>query len=516
MTAPARHLIVNADDFGRSPGINDGIISGHREGIVTSASLMVRWPAAAEAARHARENPKLGVGLHVDLGEWSFRDGDWVLEYEVVADDDADAVRAEIERQVARFGALMGRPPTHLDAHQHVHRSGVPGEIVREVGLRLGVPTRFFHPEIRTCGDFYGQTGTGDPLPAAVEPDALNSLVAGIPPGWTELICHPASDGDTPGMYRAERRIELDSLCDPGVRATLESAGILLGSFADLTAATTAAPSVNGNGAAPTAADEDDRGAYGRFWDYYVERFGALKASGPNAELAWPGDEWGSPDLWERRFRNLFPPTAVEGWRRAVEIGPGSGKYTSRLLAESSADVRGYDVSERFLDVCRERCRTHIEAERLSLHRLAAVDPAQLLDDLRDAGWGRRVDGLYAIDTMVHIDLQHLVAYWITAGLVLRPGGLLVMTLPDATHEPGFDKLLRDISWTFPVQGRPLGSGKFEWLSPDLVASLLPRLGFRIERLEHDARDLEVVAELTDPARAEALERYLRPPEASR
>src|SRR5437764_14850027 len=77
-----RELIVNADDFGRSPATNDGIIRGHEHGIVTSASLMVRWPAAVEAARYARRHPGLSLGLHVDLGEWAYLDGQWVLVYE--------------------------------------------------------------------------------------------------------------------------------------------------------------------------------------------------------------------------------------------------------------------------------------------------------------------------------------------------------------------------------------------------------------------------------------------------
>ena len=62
MTA-AHCLIVNADDFGQSPGVNRGIIEAHEHGIVTSASLMVRWPAAASAAAYAREHARLGLGL---------------------------------------------------------------------------------------------------------------------------------------------------------------------------------------------------------------------------------------------------------------------------------------------------------------------------------------------------------------------------------------------------------------------------------------------------------------------
>src|SRR5215472_17514 len=65
--APSRRLIVNADDFGRSPAINEAVISAHRDGILTTASLMVNEPACAEAVALARSNPRLGVGLHLTL-----------------------------------------------------------------------------------------------------------------------------------------------------------------------------------------------------------------------------------------------------------------------------------------------------------------------------------------------------------------------------------------------------------------------------------------------------------------
>ncbi|PYI99964.1 MAG: hypothetical protein DME25_21765 [Verrucomicrobia bacterium] len=63
--SPPRRLIVNADDFGRSRSINAAVIRAQREGILTTASLMVNEPASEEAVALARDNPRLGVGLHL-------------------------------------------------------------------------------------------------------------------------------------------------------------------------------------------------------------------------------------------------------------------------------------------------------------------------------------------------------------------------------------------------------------------------------------------------------------------
>jgi chitin disaccharide deacetylase len=222
-------LIVNADDFGRSRGVNQGIGIAHEEGIVTSASLMVRRPAAQEAAAYARNHPQLSVGLHVDLGEWVYRDGRWEVVEEVPgpADD-------EVQRQLAAFLDLVGNQPTHLDSHQHVHRQGEVAAVLTNLASKLGVPLRSCDPRIRFCGDFYGQTAKGEPLPDAIKVEALVDLLAALPDGKTELGCHPGIRTDDDLPYGRERSVEVQTLCDPRVRAAIATNGIKLCSFMDV------------------------------------------------------------------------------------------------------------------------------------------------------------------------------------------------------------------------------------------------------------------------------------------
>lgn len=227
-----RQLIVNADDFGMSSAVNEGIETAFLEGVVTSASLMVRREAAREAADIAAARPDLSVGLHLDLGEWACRDGEWAIVEEVVALDDAEAVEAEVLAQLAAFHGLLGRAPTHIDAHQHVHLASPVREIVTSEAARLGVPARGLDPRVRYRGDFYGQTGDGQPYPELVSVEALVDLLGRLPEGCTELGCHPGGpDVDDP-TYGPERWLELRTLTDPRVRAAVEAHDIELVSFA--------------------------------------------------------------------------------------------------------------------------------------------------------------------------------------------------------------------------------------------------------------------------------------------
>jgi predicted glycoside hydrolase/deacetylase ChbG (UPF0249 family) len=229
-----RLLIVNADDFGLSPGVNAGVIEAHERGIVTSASLMVRMPAAEDAAAYAQNDVRLSLGLHVDLGEWSLQNGEWVPIYEVVPLEDHDAVEAEVRGQVESFRRLAGKDPTHLDSHQHVHDEDTPATVVRQVAAELGVPLRNHDARVRYRGDLYGLAPGGETILNAITVENLIEILTGLPIGVTELGCHPGEGADIESEYREEREAEVRVLCDPRVRETVARAGIVLCTFSDL------------------------------------------------------------------------------------------------------------------------------------------------------------------------------------------------------------------------------------------------------------------------------------------
>ncbi len=228
-----KYLIVSADDFGQSLGINKGIIEAFEHGIVTSTSLMTRWPAAGEAAIYARQHPKLSVGLHLDLGEWVCRDGSWTQLYSVIPLDDKSAVEREVSQQFDVFQELMGRPPTHVNSHQHIHIREPVRSVTLQICQSLGIPLRDLSPEIHYFTKFYGQTPEGLPIPSYISLDRLIEIISTLPTGLTVITCHPGYADDLKTMYQTERRDELRVLCDPRVRATLDALRINLCSFND-------------------------------------------------------------------------------------------------------------------------------------------------------------------------------------------------------------------------------------------------------------------------------------------
>ncbi|NNE94993.1 MAG: ChbG/HpnK family deacetylase [Acidimicrobiales bacterium] len=222
-----RRLIVNADDFGASEGINRGIITAHDEGIVTSTSLMVRMPATQHAASLGRERTSLSIGLHIDLtGEGTPAPADI---------NDPAACRNEIRAQVDSFTELMQRPPSHLDAHHNIYRRSHLEEVFVELADELGVPLRE-HCQVRYFPDFYGQWDDGETHLEWISPQNLTWMMDHkIGPGITELSCHPGYvDQALESPYHVEREAELRSLCDPAVVAHVHRSDFELCNYDDL------------------------------------------------------------------------------------------------------------------------------------------------------------------------------------------------------------------------------------------------------------------------------------------
>lgn len=221
-----KYLIVNADDFGYGAAINRGIVQAHRAGVVTSASLMVNTPGTDEAVGLATEMPALSLGLHVNFTNEADR---------LVAFEDSAVAHAELYQQFDRFAELTGRLPTHIDAHQHVHRSPGCLELFRELATRHGLPLRE-EPPVTYKGGFYGQWEYGISDPSKVSFDALAGILRHeIEHGIYELGVHPGyHDPRMPYVYDRDREHELAALTDPRVRDLLESLDIRLTNYAEL------------------------------------------------------------------------------------------------------------------------------------------------------------------------------------------------------------------------------------------------------------------------------------------
>ena len=248
-----KRLIVNADDLGRTHGINTGVFEAHRRGVVTSATAMVNYESAREAAAMSRENPTLGIGLHVALTGGrtalpaasvpSLVDprGAQPKKPEGLEGALKEEIGAEVEAQFARFIEVFGRKPTHLDSHHHSHRRLDVFEAVRALAVREGLPVRnaggAMGAALRSAGirtsDAFEERFFDEGATVA----NLVHLIENLEDGSTELMCHPAhADAElaASSSYAAARVLELAALCDPSVRAALSRADVRLISFSNL------------------------------------------------------------------------------------------------------------------------------------------------------------------------------------------------------------------------------------------------------------------------------------------
>ncbi|MBI5773853.1 MAG: hopanoid biosynthesis-associated protein HpnK [Verrucomicrobia bacterium] len=272
---PPRRLVVNADDFGRSRAINTAVIRAHREGILTTASLMVNGAACDEAVQFARENPKLGVGLHLSLvcGTSALKHADipdLVDQQGNFSNDPVGAgfryfvceglrpqFKAEIAAQFEKF-RRTGLPLDHVNGHLNLHLHPVIFDILCANSVRWGIR------HLRVTRDLFwlnARLASGQWLyrashaaifallswrarftlarlgvrhtrfvfgllqNARVDENYVLKLLPELPSGDSELYSHPSLD---------EFRNELDALISPQVAALVRQSGIQLIRYQDL------------------------------------------------------------------------------------------------------------------------------------------------------------------------------------------------------------------------------------------------------------------------------------------
>jgi hopanoid biosynthesis associated protein HpnK len=274
-SSPPRRLIVNADDFGRSASINQAVIRAHREGILTTASLMVNEPAFEEAVALARENPTLGVGLHLTLlcghsalppddtpglvnakGEFSNHPASASVRY-FFQRSLRQPLRQEIHAQFQKFRATH-LPLDHVNGHLHLHLHPTVFRILMADSGQLGLqrlrltfdPFRLnlrlasghfayralhaaiFHPlsararpALARRGIRHTQAVFGLLQNARVDAAYVTRLLPQLPAGDSELYSHPSLDVS---------KHEFDALISPRVREQVQKLGLKLIRYQDL------------------------------------------------------------------------------------------------------------------------------------------------------------------------------------------------------------------------------------------------------------------------------------------
>jgi len=265
----AKKLIVNSDDYGRTPEISRGIREAHLQGIVTSTTCMMNIPTTTDDIAVAlKETPKLGLGVHLVLtmgkplsareAVSSVVDADgnffkYTPFIENLRNFNSDEVKAEWRLQIERFIKATGRKPTHLDSHHHssffspkIFRAML--ELAKNYDCAIRFPFTEVSPEIEETSNqapelikefsprhpdtfivnFYDEDATME---------ALLDILANLPDGTNEIMCHPGYVDEAfaqESVYNFQRERELKILTNPSVRRAIQANNIQLINFADL------------------------------------------------------------------------------------------------------------------------------------------------------------------------------------------------------------------------------------------------------------------------------------------
>ena len=283
-----RRLIVNADDFGLTRGVNRGILEAHRQGIVTSATIMANGQAFDDASERVTATSRLSVGCHVvlvdgrpvlggqTLSNNRFDDGRFFENLSAFAlrassgNVNADDIEAEATAQIRKLQAA-GVVVSHLDTHKHTHiipavlrpllraarACGVPAirnpfgpvhvsivakhpKLWKQFGkitiLRgLGKP---FRRSVAAAGMLTTDGTVGIVATGAMDARLFEDIVTGLPEGTWELVCHPGyDDADLDGIrtrLRESRAVELRLLISPEAREILDRGKVQLISYREL------------------------------------------------------------------------------------------------------------------------------------------------------------------------------------------------------------------------------------------------------------------------------------------
>jgi hopanoid biosynthesis associated protein HpnK len=272
---PRRRLIVNADDFGLSSSVNQAVVRAHRDGILTSASLMVNEPGFAEAVALAKENPKLGVGLHItlvyghsalppeklpglvnDRREFSNSPVGVGMKYRFRYSL-KEQLRSEIHAQFEKFRST-GLPLDHVNGHVHLHLHPTVFKILMEDADQLGIRHlrltrdclargrrlsrghlfyKVVHAAIyewlsgrareplRKRGIKHADITFGVLQNARVDEEYVLKLLPELDEGDSELYSHPSLDNF---------KHEFDALVSPRVKEMVRTLGIELIRYQDL------------------------------------------------------------------------------------------------------------------------------------------------------------------------------------------------------------------------------------------------------------------------------------------